>query len=94
MYGITYDLDTHVLEDELGIKRKVANGQIDQILESVGYVRFKYGTYVCQSPQVPEILVVHNTITALKELPWASMAIKNLVAFKIEDWGDITSCLK
>ena len=94
MYGITYDLDVHVLEDELGIKHKAANEQIEQILENVGYTRFKYGTHVCQNPRVPEILVVHDTITALKGLPWAGIAIKNLVAFKVEDWGDITSCLK
>lgn len=92
MYGVTFDLDTHVLEDELGISRKVAYAEVEKALKEIGYVHVQYSVYVCPEPDVPEIIVVHNTVEALRKLPWFSEAVSRILAFEVSTWGDLSSC--
>lgn len=94
MYGITYDIDERALEEKASISQSEAEAQIESALSSIGYERFKSDIFVCPNPNGPEIVIVHDTITTLNGIPWAKDAVKNLVAFRIEDWGDITNCLK
>lgn len=94
MYGITFELDAHVLEDELGLDRKEAHRMVERKLESAGYVRVRYGVLVCPDSKTNEVLVVHETIEALKDLDWFAPAVSRLTAFKLESWGDLTETFK
>lgn len=90
MYGITFNLDTHVLEDELGISRKVAYAEVEKALKEIGYVHVQYSVYVCPEPDVPEITVVLNTVDALRKLPWFGEAVSRILAFDVSSWGDLS----
>lgn len=90
MYGVTLDMDIHTLEVELGIKRNSAYSEIERVLQGVGYKHVRYGVYVCPEPKSSEIQVVHDTIMALKGLPWFSQAVRRFIAFEVSAWGDIT----
>lgn len=94
MYGVTFDLDTHILEDELGIERKKAYSEIEQVLEGLGYVHVQYSVYVCPNPETPEIAVVYDTIEALKKLPWFGEAVSTFLAFELSSWGELSSRFK
>lgn len=94
MYGIMFELDAHVLEDELGLDRKEAHRLVERKLESAGHVRVRYGVLVCPNPKTNEMLVVHETIEALKDLEWFAPAVSRLTAFKLESWGDLTEAFK
>ena len=89
VYGVMFDLDTHTLEDELGISRNDAYRSIERKLEELGYIHVQYSVYVCPHPRTNEMLVVHETIEALKELEWFSPAVSRIIAFKLESWGDL-----
>ena len=91
MYGITFDLDTHILEDELGIARQKAYAEIEEKLNDIGYKHIQYSVYVCPNPSHSEIQVVTDTVDCLRQLPWFSQAVRQIVAFDISSWGDITN---
>lgn len=94
MYGVTLDMDIHILEDELGIKRNNAYSEIERVLQGVGYKHVQYSVYVCPEPKSSEIQVVHDTIMALKGLPWFSQAVRQIIAFEVSTWGDITGAFE
>lgn len=90
MYGITFDLDVHELEDVLDISRQKAYAEIERALSSIGYKHVQYSVYVCPKPHSTELLVVHETVEDLKHLPWFSSCVKQVVVFEVARWGDIT----
>lgn len=94
MYGVTFDLDTHILEDELHLDRQSAYKAVERCLAGIGYVHVQYSVYVCPKPKASEILVVHETIEALKELEWFSQAVSRIIAFELRSWGDLLDSFK
>lgn len=94
MFGVTFDLDIHELEDTYGIPRQKAYTDIEKALLSIGYKHIQYSVYLCPEPRHSELLVVHETINALKPLPWFSACARQVVAFEVSRWGDITQAFK
>ena len=94
MYGITFDLDAHILEDELGVTRKEAHRAIEGTLATIGYVKAQYSVFVCPKPKHNELLVVHETIETLKALPWFAEAATRVVAFELDSYGDLLGAFK
>lgn len=94
MFGVTFDLDIHELEDVLGIPRQKAYSDIEKALSKIGYKHIQYSVYVCPEPKHSELLVVHETIDALKALDWFSTCMRQVVAFEVSRWGDITQAFE
>lgn len=93
MYGITFDLDLKKLE-ELEIDHQCAYKAIEDVLKGVGYKNVQDSIYVCSNPKSSEILVIHETVEALKTQAWLQKVVNRVVAFEIESWGDITESIK
>ncbi len=94
MYGVTFDLDIHELEDVLGVSRQKAYADIESSLAAIGYKHVQYSVYVCPEPRRSEMLVVHDTVEALKGLPWFAACMKQVVVFEVARWGDITEAFR
>ncbi len=94
MYGITFDLDAHILEDELGIDRQDAYRAVEKALAAIGYVRARHSVYVCPEPSSGKFLAVHDTIVALRALPWFAEAATGVVAFELDCWGDLSGAFE
>ncbi len=94
MLGVTFDLDIHQLEDSYGIPRQKAYAEIEQRLAAIGYKLVQYSVYACPEPQHSELLVVHETIDALKALDWFAPCMKQVIAFEISRWGNITDVFR
>lgn len=94
MFGVAFDLDIHELEDVLNVPRQKAYADIESALVEIGYKHVQYSVYVCSEPRHSEMLVVHETVEALKGLPWFSDCMKQVVVFEVARWGDISSAFK
>ena len=94
MYGITFDIDAHILEDIYNITRQEAYLKIENTLEENGYTRIRYGVYICAEPKTGEMLIVYETINALKKIDWFNDTVKKITAFKLDCWSDITKVFK
>ena len=93
MYGITFDLDTHILEDEYNIERSKAYSIVTTELEKLGFKHFKYSVYICPEYK-KELLLVYYVVNALKKYEWFNAAVHDIIAFKLDMCSEITEAFK
>ena len=93
MYGITFDLDTHILEDVYDISRSKAYSMITKDLESIGFKHLQYSVYI-KPKDKDEMLFVYQVINTLKKYEWFNDAVHNIIAFKLDSWSEITKAFK
>lgn len=84
MYGVLVDL----ADDEQRL------AEVGEVLAPVGFVRVVDGIYLCTEPRRTEMLVVHDAIEALHKLPWFAVGAAKVVAFRIDELGDVTGAFK
>lgn len=68
--------------------------EVGEALGQVGFECVTSGIYICTKPRRTEMLVVHDAIVALHKLPWFAGAAAKVVAFKVDEYGDITNAIK
>lgn len=68
--------------------------EVGEALEPVGFERLIDGVYICTKPRRTELLVVHDAIEVLRKLPWFAEETAKVIAFKVDEWGDVTSAFK
>ena len=93
MYGITFDLDTHILEDVYKISRAKAYSLITKDLEAIGFKHLQYSVYV-KPKDKDEMLYVYQVIGTLKRYEWFKDAVHDIIAFKLDSWSEITKAFK
>lgn len=84
MYGLLVEMT--------GGEQRLA--EVGEALGQVGFKRVTSGIYLCTKPQRTEMLVVHDAIEALHKLPWFGNEVAKVVAFRIDELGDVTSAIK
>lgn len=93
VYGITFDLDTHILEDEYGISRTSAYATVSRELEKLGFKHLQYSVYVCPEYK-NELLLIYHVVNSLKKYEWFNAAVHDIIAFKLDIWSEITEAFK
>ena len=93
MYGLTFDLDTHILEDVYQISRSKAYSIIDKALSELGFAHLQCSMYVLQNP-TNGMNFLFDVNDQLGQYEWFNACVHNIVAFKLEDWSDITNSFK
>ena len=76
------------------IDENEARNVVNQRLSEIGYVRVWDGVWTCPDPKTAEMLVVHDTIEALKKLEWFPEAIDEVYAFELRSWGNLLEAFK
>lgn len=82
-----------------GVLVELADGEqrlaeVGEALGPVGFERLIDGVYLCTEPRRNEMLVVHDAIEALHKLPWFAVGAAKVVAFRIDELGDVTGAFK
>jgi virulence-associated protein VapD len=91
MFAIAFDL---VVEDT---KRKHPKGvaqayaDISEALHRFGFERIQGSVYVCEREDLANLFAAMN---ALKSLQWFAGCVRDIRAFRIEQWSDFTSFFK
>ena len=93
MYGITFDLDAHILEDGYNIEHAKAYTIVRNELEKLDFKLFKYGVFLCEKYE-NDMLIVHDVVNALKKYEWFNAAVKNVYAFKLDAYSDISKAFE
>ena len=91
MLAIAFDLT--VAEVERLHPRSVppAYAEVGKILSHYGYEWKQGSAYVGGDDNLATMFEV---IIALKALPWFPMAVRDIRAFRVEQWSDLTKILK
>jgi virulence-associated protein VapD len=91
MFAIAFDLvvaDT-IRHHPTGVGQ--AYTDIATTLERYGFRRVQGSVYVCDTNDMAGLF---RAISALKVLPWFPRSVRDLRAFRIEQWSDFTSVVK
>ncbi|MGH6955880.1 MAG: virulence factor [Caulobacteraceae bacterium] len=91
MFAIAFDLsyaETDALHPK-GLRQ--AYRDIERALGRYGFARVQQSVYLTQSPDVANLF---DAINALRAMPWFAACVKDVKAFRVENWSDFTPSVK
>ena len=93
MYAIAFDLKIDDLKKHYGDPYNGAYAEIEKELDILGF-DWAQGSLYIMKDNINPISVLNNTINRLASIGWFKNSVRNIRAFKVEDWSDITSNIK
>ena len=93
MYAIAFDLNIDDLKKEYGDPYNKAYDEIRQELESIGFMWTQGSVYINQE-QENSLTTVYKAINKLSSILWFKKSVRDIRAFKVEDWSDFTDIVK
>lgn len=93
MYAIAFDLKIDDLRREYGDPYNKAYDEIRQELEAVGFERTSGSIYISTSEK-DTLATVYRAINCLSNIEWFKKSVRDIKAFKVEDWSDFTEIVK
>ncbi len=93
MYAIIYDLKIDDLKKNYGDPYNGAYDEARQELESLGFEWTQGSLYINHS-QANSLAAVYKAINRLSQIGWFKKSVRDIRAFKVEDWSDFTDIVK
>ncbi len=93
MYAIAFDLKIDDLKNHYGDPYNKAYDEIRQELETLGFEWTQGSLYMSHSNK-NSLAEVYKAITKLKSIEWFKNSVRDIRAFKVEDWSDFTEIVK
>lgn len=89
MYAIAFDLKIDELKRTYGEPYNKAYDEIRQELEKLGFEWTQGSLYINQNPN-NSLTTVYKAINMLSKIQWFKDSVRDIRAFKVEDWSDFT----
>ncbi len=93
MYAIAFDLKIDDLKKEYGEPYNNAYDEIRQELEDVGF-KWTQGSVYISKEKDNGLATVYKAINKLSKIDWFKKSVRDIRAFKVEDWSDFTEIVK
>ena len=93
MYAIAFDLKIDDLKKEYGEPYNRAYDEIRQELELLGFEWTQGSVYINYSTK-DTLTTVYRAINRLSQITWFKKSVRDIRAFKVEDWSDFTEIVK
>ncbi|SDF71462.1 virulence protein [Sporolituus thermophilus] len=93
MYAIAFDLNIDELKKHYGEPYNKAYDEIRQELEKLGFEWTQGSVYISQSEK-DTLTKVYKAINVLSRIDWFKKSVRDIRAFKVEDWSDFTEIVK
>ena len=91
-YAITFDLDTAALKVEYGDPCDQAHYEVERELENFSFGRKQGSVYLYSGAN--GLVDVYRAINRLSSIGWFKKSVRDIRAFKVEDWSDFTEIVK
>jgi virulence-associated protein VapD len=91
MFAIAFDLVVADTEEHHPKGVTHAYSEIGTTLHRFGFKRIQGSVYVTESENMANLF---EAIIALKALPWFPASVRDIRAFRIEQWSDFTPVMK
>ena len=92
MYAIAFDLEIATLKSEYGDPYNNAYFEIRRELEAIDFNWTQGSVYLYAGDG--GLAAVYRAINKLSSIPWFQKSVRDIRAFKVEDWSDFTSIVK
>ncbi len=93
MYAIAFDLKIDDLKKHYGEPYNGAYDEIRQELETLGF-EWTQGSVYINSDNTNSLATVYKAINRLSQIGWFKQSVRDIRAFKVEDWSDFTDIVK
>lgn len=91
MFAISFDLIVSNTANHHPKGVAQAYADIASTLKKFGFERIQGSLYTNQSEDMANLFMA---IQALKNLPWFSLSVRDIRAFRVEQWSDFTPMMK
>jgi len=96
MFAIAFDMEVAKLKEFYGEPYNKAYDEIRVVLEGIGF-KWKQGSlYLVDTLSSPNngLTLVYKAISELSRIKWFKESVRDIRAFKVEDWSDFTAIVK
>ncbi|MPM33214.1 Endoribonuclease VapD [bioreactor metagenome] len=91
MYAITFDMVVADLKEHYGEPYNNAYFEIKTLLRVYEFYNTQGSVYLTQKNDMANL---YRAIQALKKLDWFKKSVRDIRAFRVEDWSDFTAVVK
>ncbi|MBP5679943.1 MAG: virulence protein [Bacteroidales bacterium] len=91
MFAIAFDMDVQELRNAYGEPDNNAYYEIKTILRRYGFYNTQGSVYLSDKDDMANLF---SAIYALKNTPWFKSSVRDIRAFKVENWSDFTQIVK
>lgn len=93
MYAIAFDLKIEDLKKHYGDPYNGAYAEIEKEMAVLGF-EWKQGSLYVAKDLVSPIGTLYKAINRLAKIGWFKNSVRDIRAFKVEDWSDVTDLVK
>lgn len=93
MYAIAFDLKIEDLKKSYGEPYNKAYDEIRTELETLGF-EWTQGSVYMSTSEKNTLTTVYKAINRLSSIAWFKESVRDIRAFKVEDWSDFTEIVK
>lgn len=91
MFAVAFDMGVQDLRTFYGEPYNNAYYEISNIMEQYGFYGAQGSLYLTQDSNMANLFRLMNH---LKSVDWFAKSVRDIRAFKVEDWSDFTSSIK
>ena len=91
MFAIAFDMSIAQLKEHYGQPYNNAYYEIGEILEEYDFYNTQGSVYLSQNTDMANLF---EAIDALSEVSWFQNSVRDIRAFRVEDWSNFTSYVK
>jgi virulence-associated protein VapD len=91
MFAIAFDMSVAQLKEHYGQPYNNAYYEIGEILEEYDFHNTQGSVYLTQSTDMANLF---EAIDALSSVSWFQNSVRDIRAFRVEDWSDFTNYVK
>jgi virulence-associated protein VapD len=93
MYALSFDMEVAKLKEHYGEPYNKAYDEIRVVMGELGFDWAQGGLYIAKSEK-NTLTSVYKVINKLSSILWFKESVKDIRAFKVEDWSDFTEVVK
>ena len=91
MFAIAFDMDIKELRKTYGDPYNNAYYEIKLLLRNYNFYNTQGSVYLTDKDDMANLFAAIN---ALKKTPWFKHSVRDIRAFKVENWSDFTQIVK
>lgn len=91
MFAIAFDMVINELRLQYGEPYNNAYFEISKLLRNYGFFNSQGSVYLTESNDMSNLF---RAMEALKKTPWFKRSVRDIRAFRVEDWSDFNQYFK
>ena len=93
MFAIAFDIEISELKKNYGEPYNNAYFEIKQELSKAGF-EWTQGSVYLSTNDENNLTAVYKAINLLSQIDWFKKSVRDIRAFKVEDWSDFTEIVR